>query len=406
MKKVLSLILALAVLLACAVLPAGAEEGPVFPDMIGEILENTGDAGGIGLMDMLGGFFGGFGNNTVTEEDSDSYSEGIITSFDGTFWESGDLKMEICYQDGYYKVAILEDGTELSYLCAFDEIIEDDTGYGRLTGIGTGDPETDGTQPDHGQTVFIWNYFTEEITWQRESGEIVFMRIIDPLDGSKWVGNGKTLTVRWLGDADYELTIGQPYFTEWRYQCVLNEETDTLEGTGEKTEFNSLLYDGAHAVFAFNENRTGLIWTDDQEPDAAEGFAFEAVARDLTNATWRSGNLVLFILQPDGFGRYDLNVFEETVDEEMPETEEETEEADPDEVEQTVYRYLCTYDWETGTFTSIDVSGIDPETLNYYMDLQEYSGSATFVLEDDDHIIWRDDSGLTGDGVVLEREGS
>lgn len=89
--------------------------------------------------------------------------------FNGTFWESGDLKLEAVWQDGYYKIAILDGETELSYLCYLDE----ETGC--LTGIGTGVEEFDEEQPDHGIGLF---YIDDDgnLVWQTPEGaETVFL---------------------------------------------------------------------------------------------------------------------------------------------------------------------------------------------------------------------------------------
>ena len=89
--------------------------------------------------------------------------------FNGTFWESGDLKLEAVWQDGYYKIAILDGERELSYLCYLDE----ETGC--LTGIGTGVEEFDEEQPDHGIGLF---YIDDDgnLVWQTPEGtETVFL---------------------------------------------------------------------------------------------------------------------------------------------------------------------------------------------------------------------------------------
>ena len=392
-------------------LVSSAENGEGLMDFLGGLLGGTEESGESGLSGLLS-LFGGADVKFGGEEAGDDWAyEGIVSIFDGTFWESGELKMEIVFQDGYYKAAIQDGERELSYLCEYDEFEEDDRSYDRLTGIGTGDEEMDAAQPDRGRAEFIWNYWTQELTWQRDGEKIVFTQIIDPLDESTWVGSGKTLRMRWLGDLNYELTIEQPDFISWHYQCVLNEETGALEGVGAKTKYSKQVYTDAQASFALNEARTHLTWTDEKEPDAAEGLTLDAAARDVLLSFWRGENYVLVIFDPDGYGRYDLHVFEDEMTEEAAEPEETAEAEQPDEseeiiaeTERTEYAYLCTYDWEKGVFTAIDPSAIDFDSLMLYADPELYKSTAVFTLEDGQRILWQDDSGLTGEsGIVLEK---
>ena len=228
----------------------------------------------------------------------------------------------------------------------------------------------------------------------------MFTQIIDPLDGSKWVGNNKSLTMRWRGGLNYEVAIEQPAtMISWSYQCTLNEETNTLEGTGSKTEFSQTLYEDAKASFALNEKRTKLTWTDEKEPDAAEGLALDAVPYHIVGRYWESDRYGLNIFEPDGFGLYSIYVFEADPEEI---TDGESEETDLTERERVEYQYLCTFDWETNTFTSADPATIDFESLTIYVEQEKCVSTATFTLTDESHLVWMDDSGLSGDGVTLE----
>ena len=372
--------------------------------------DETGE-GVMGMLGMFGALLGGLNGESTgdfsgffsgEEPMADWQFDGIVSDLDNTFWECGDLKLESVFQDGYYKLLILDGSAELSYLCEYEEYVEDDVGYSRLIGIGTGDEEMNEVQPDHGKAVFTLNAWTGELIWQRDGEKLVFHQIIDPLDGSIWVGNGKTITMNWNGGLNYDLTIEQDPFDTWNYQCVMNEETNTLEGTGSKKKYSETVYTDAQASFAFNENRTFLTWKDDKEADAAEGLILDAVPQNLLGITWRGEHYALFIFKPDGFGRYGLHVYEDELSEEM--RAEDEEDSDLTEEERIEHCYLCTYDWETRTFTAIDPTAIDFDSLTIYMEPELYTSTATFVLSDSGQILWLDDTGLSGDGVVLTRE--
>ena len=373
--------------------------------LLGAALEggDNGNAGMLGLVSLYGGLNGAsmsFGG----DESEDWAGEGIISAFDSTYWECGDLKMEIVFQDGYYKVAVLEGDTELSYLCKYEENTEGEELEAKLIGIGTGDEEMNAVQLDHGITEFIWDVWHENLIWNRNGEALVFTRIIDPLDESEWVGSNKKAAIQWHGDLNYTVTITQPPFDTWVYQCTLNRETNTLEGTGGKEEYNRQVY-ASKATFAFNENRTALIWTDEKEPETAEGLALTAVCSSLLYTTWRNDHYALIIFNPDGFGRYAVHVYVDEMAEGWEPAGEATEEnVEDDEVERVEYCYLCTYDWENSVFKALEPASIDFDSLEVYQDPELFTSTATFVLQDENHILWLDDSGLSGDGQLLERE--
>ena len=382
-----------------------SENGEGVLDLFGAMMggaEGADEGGMAGLLSLFGG--GAFEDDAgIEDDDSDDFEQyGILTDFDGTFWEGSDgLALESVWQDGYYKLAIQDGDEELSYLCEYEEVVEEDTAYARFTGIGTGVQELDALQPDGGKAVFIYDFWTHVLTWQRANGsEAVFTRIIDPLDESEWFKGDRTLSFCWLGENNYQVKINQ-LFTEWEYLCVWDEETDVMEGTGRKESYAHEEYADSHATFAFNENRTKLTWTDEKEADAADGLTFDSVAQDVTAYTWRSTPYLLSADWLYGSEYYDVHVYVENEDEEAEADEEEAEES---ETNGTEYAYVCTYDWETGVFTALDPSTLNPDSLGYYLDSPSYVSTATFSLEDDDHILWRDDSGMTGDGIVLERE--
>ncbi len=194
MKKTVSMILALAMLLTSGFSTTVlADEGhPSFPQTgVFPVIPETGANGDApdlfsSLAGFFGGLLGGIVSSVVQTEDFGENEDDIVTVFDGCgFWESGDLKMEIVFQDGYYKVAIQENGTELSYLCVLDKMIDKGVEYSRLTGIGTGDMELDAVHPDHGQSVFIWDIGTDMLVWLRDDNPALFTRIIDSPDGNQ-----------------------------------------------------------------------------------------------------------------------------------------------------------------------------------------------------------------------------
>ena len=314
-------------------------------------------------------------------ENEENADEGYVIDlmFDGTYWESGDLQLGSIWQDGNYKVTITGGEAELSYLCTYDDVVIDDVTVTRLTGIGAGDEETTAAQPDHGIATFLYNFMTEELIWRQADGqETVFKRIIDPLDDSRWFVNGLTATIRWLGGSDYEVYIERMFFS-WIYQCTLDETSDVLTGTGIKTHYGDDVYTDATATFVLRNARREMVWTDDKEQEAINGLAFEAVARDVAEAMWSDDTYSLFMMWSEGY--YDVHVYSEAGE----------------------HAYLCTYDWDTNTLTALDPAEIPFDSMNLYLDQALYTGTGSFVLEDDTTLVWHDDSGLAGDGIALKK---
>ncbi len=353
---------------------SGGEEGD--SGMLSENLEGL-------LGTLLGGAFAGDDWGAGNDEDYDGYE--IVTIFNGTFWENDSLSLEIVWQDGYYKAVVSENGEEKwFYLCENGDYVDEaaEAEFSCLNGIGTGDEETTASQEDHGETTFIYDWRTDEMIWKQKDGtETVFAHVTDPLDQTKWFGDGKELTLTWLGGSDYEAAIegSMGEFTSWDYQCVLDEAADVLSGTGSRTSYGAEEYSDSHATFALQNSRRQMVWTDEKEEAAAEGLVLDAVATEITAPIWYTEPYTAFIEFADGY--YDIVISRE---EEM-------------------HGYLCTWDWETATFTAVDPAEIPYDSLRIYVDPEIHTGTGTFVLEDEDHLIWRDDSGLTGDGIALER---
>lgn len=346
-------------------------------------LENMG-----GLFTLFGSMMGGGEGMTVEwNEEGDSQSVEIDMSFNGTYWENGNLKLEAVFQDGYYKVAITGGETELSYLCEYEELVDEAQGaqFSALRGIGTGDAEQDKTQPDKGQATFIYDWRTDEIIWRKPDGtETVFTHIVDPLDETEWFAGRRALTIHWLGDKNYDIHIEESTengFATWDYQCTLDETAEIMKGAGTKTAFGDAGedYSGAGATFVFQNTRRNLVWTDDHEESAKEGMTFTAVPLDVVHASWTAEPYIVFIMAVDGY--YDIHVMKEGED----------------------HAYFCSWDWDTSTFTALDPATLDANAYSFPLEIEKYTSTGTFVLKDDTHLVWHDDAGLAGEGMTLER---
>ena len=121
------------------------------------------------------------------------------------------------------------------------------------------------------------------------------------------------------------------------------------------------------------------------EESAREGLLFEGVDKTLTNEVWDLEEK--YAVQgafADGF--YIMTVIEIGTD---PTIE---------------YQYLCTYDRTESILTAVDPSEVDLETImnHTYLDLSCVAGSATFEMLDDEQMLWKEATGMTGDeGLVL-----
>ena len=340
------------------------------------------------VMDQAGGMMGAMADMldfSVSEEENPYDGAAIDGFFNSTYWENGNLKLTAVWQDGYYKVLIQDGEKEWVYLC------EEDQETGRKKGIGCGDPDQTETQEDHGIATFYtqWENNRDEMVWEKADGsKTVFTRIIDPLDGTQWYREGMMLTLTWRGDNSYDLRIdgySLPDYTTWNYLCILDEDRDALSGTGTKSTFMGDLYTDAQAVFAFSEGRTMLTWTDDQEETAKEGLAFEGVDKTLTNEVWEvpekyalSGSFAA--------GYYVMTVIEIGTDPTIEHT------------------YLCTYDRTNSTLTAVDPKEVDLEPIinQAWLDQSVLAGNASFEILDDQTIVWKEATGITGnEGIIL-----
>ena len=332
-----------------------------------------------GIMETMAGMM------DFSVEDDPYAGVAIDGFFNGTYWESGNLKLTSVWQDGYYKILIQDGEKEWIYLC------EEDRETGWKKGIGCGDPDQTEAQEDHGIATFYPQFENngEEMVWEKTDGsKVVFSRIIDPLDETQWYREGMMLTLTWRGENGYDLQIegyGLPDYTVWNYSCVLDDEKDALTGTGKKSTFMADVYTDAQAVFAFSEGRTLLTWTDDKEETAKEGISFEGVDKTLTTETWEL---------PDKYatncyfaaGYYIMSVAEIGTD---PTVE---------------HLYLCTYDRASSTLTAADPAQIDLEPIvsQTWLDQSELAGNATFEMLDDETMLWKEATGITGEeGIVL-----
>ncbi len=305
--------------------------------------------------------------------------------FNGTYWENGNLKLTSVWQDGYYKILIQDGGQEWIFLC------EEDQETGRKQGIGCGDPDQTEAQEDQGIATFYtqWDNNRDEMVWEKADGsKVAFSRIIDPLDETQWYRDGMMITITWRGENAYNLYI-QGYtmqeFTVWNYECLLDEDKDVLTGTGTKSTFMGDLYTGAQATFAFSEGRTELTWTDDKEETAKDGLVFEGVDKTLTTAVWEVPEKYA-VSSSFAAGYYVVDVIEIGTD---PTVE---------------YMYLCTYDRTTGTLTAVNPEEVDMETIlsQTWVDQSCLAGNAIFEIQDDETMVWKEATGITGDeGIIL-----
>ena len=360
--------------------------GEAIMGLLGGLMGGAGEEGeGLeGLLGMFGGLMDGAEGFTGQDYGEDT-SYVIDMTFDGTYWESGEKKLASVFQDGYYKITLTEGEKESVYLCEYDEhVSDDDVYYISLNSIGTGDEALDKEQFDHGVSIFVY-YPTEEIlVWEPGYGDgATFTQIIDPLDGIQYFNGANTLTMRWLGETNYQVNIDNWIdFVSWSYDCVLDEEADVLTGMGAKSSFGGEGFVDDHATFAFQNARNQLVWTSEKEEAAQSGLDFEHIEQDLMAAYWWN---------EEGYSvsigwvtcYYLVQVYD---------------------ADENTYSYLCTYDRDQSTFVSVDVAPIDFESINLFLEKEIFSNSGTFTLEDDDHLVWQDDAVTSGDGIVLERD--
>ena len=130
MKRIVSLLLALALLLTCAFPAALAEETSALPQekltnvlsMFSGLAGKLKDTVRIGLAGLFAGLMGGLrgnGDGDWASQDADDWSDGILSDFDGTFWESGEIRLATSYEQGNYRFSIRDGGAVSSFLCAY-----------------------------------------------------------------------------------------------------------------------------------------------------------------------------------------------------------------------------------------------------------------------------------------------
>ena len=354
----------------------GESTGFDLSSMLGGLMGGDGESAGFDLSALFGGMTDGESYEWSTEEDdSTEEDEGvtIVHAFDGTYWETEGAYLGAVWYDGlYYYITVTEGESEAIYLCQADLETE------KLQVVGTGDIAIEDAQPQENADTF---YIDDDanLVWQKADGtQTVFTQDFSPLDGSIWFADGKELTLRWEGRDNYGVYIDQePY--GWNYPCVLDEENDVLTGVGEKFNYGDAVYTDAQATFAFQDARTKLVWTDSAEPDAQEGLTFDAVYMGVLYDIWENDQASFSFMWYNGY--YMADVY----------------------LDGKLHSYLCTYDRSNSTFTAVDPATIDFEALNMYVDAENYASTATFELLDDDHLLWRDDSGITGEeGMLFE----
>lgn len=351
--------------------------------------------GGEAVADVLSGMLGGLMSGAISDADSllslgddwmtweeeeeeepeEEYEPDYISYYYDMLWVSGDLTLESVYQDEYYKIAITEGDKELAYLCELD------AATGIATGIGTGDPETTEAQPDHGIATFCITE-DDQLIWKKADGEeVVFTGYNSPLAGLIGYVDGKEITIVWMGN--HLEVIVQQDDDLWVYACPPNEETDALEGGGyyENLETGETA-EGYQGTFVFLNDRAQVVWTDGQIPEAQNGLTFAMYEPLLINDPWTAEEADIFVTAMDGY--YEMHIYTQ------PDFDE--------------YNYLCTYDRATRTLTALDPSTIDFDSLTMDLYRAAFTTTATFVLEDDGRLVWHDDTGVSGDGVVFQHD--
>ena len=336
--------------------------------------------GGEAVLGLVSGLLGGEGldEGFIEWEDEEDYDDGpdIDWNFDGPYWVSGNMILQSVWMDDYtYKVFIRDGETELAYLCKMDPETRINTSSG------TGDPELTEAQPDHGVAVFFVND-EGQMVWQKADGTaVLFEQHRDPLDLTSWYNGKKSMFIVNYDFDKYQVTVyEEPFF--WVYECVLDEEADALKGTGYKgwEDAENALYEDAQGTFTFLNGRTQAVWTDDKEPETLNGVTFEAVERRIVDEMWSVDDGGFFAYMVDAY--YNVQVY----------------------YGYDQYGYLCTYDRASGTLTAVDPATIDFDSIAYDLEKEIYTTTASFVLQDDDHLLWRDDSGVTGEnGIVFDR---
>ena len=339
------------------------------------------------MMDQAGDMMGAVaGMPDFSSSEDELYNDVAIDGFfNGTYWESGDLKLASVWQDGYYKILIQDGEQEWIYLC------DEDQETGRKQGIGCGEPDQTEAQEDHGIAAFYtqWENNRDEMVWEKADGsKVIFSLIIDPLDETKWYRDDMMITLTWRGENAYDVYIegnAMQEYTVWNYECLLDEEKDAMTGTGKKATFMGEIYTDAQAVFSFSEGRTVLTWTDDKEETAKDGLAFEGVDKTLTTKVWEVPEKYA-LSGTFGAGYYVITVIEIGTDPTVEHT------------------YLCTYDRAAGTLTAVNPEEVDLETImnRTWVDQSTLAGNATFEMPDDETMIWKESTGITGEeGIAL-----
>lgn len=126
---------------------------------------------------------------------------------------------------------------------------------------------------------------------------------------------------------------------------------------------------------------TKLVWTSEKEESAKDGFSFEHIEQDLMDAYWwnEQGYSV-------SIGWVTCYYLVQVYD-----------------AAENTYCYLCTYDRDQSAFISVDVAPLDFESINLFLEKDEFSKDGAFTLEDDDHLVWQDDAVTPAEGIVLNR---
>lgn len=350
------------------------------------LFATMGEDGGEALAGMFGGLLGGeLADYGFDEEyDYDEEDEGIVYdyAFDFTLWAADGMLLDTWFDGEYYLITIKEtkkNGFVYSYRCVEDA----ETGY--KNSVGTGDAETDKIQPDNGVATFYINDNGVLIWKKADGGEVAFTSYTDPLNGYAGFVDGKEVRITREDYLHYDVVVQDGEKCVWIYDCMLDEETDTLAGSGyqyffsEEEELPEV--PGFEASFVFQNSRAQLVWTD-AKAGVENGLTFEMYEPLLTQAYWYNDDFSIIIYTVDGY--YNVHIFPY--------------------MEAGEHGYLCLYDRANRTLKAVDPAAIDFDSLTMELYREIYTSTASFVLEDDDRLVWHDDAGAAGDGVVFLRE--
>ena len=217
-------------------------------------------------------------------------------------------------------------------------------------------------------------------TWQADRATAEFF----------WEEEGYRVMIRWAGSAFDEY--------QWEYSCYYYPENRTAVSMpfgscrkvtygedGEETA-SETLYDDGQATFSFDENGM-LLWKDEKE-DAGKDLRFEKIPEDLFSGVWMCDRASVTIDREEEGYRV-LIEWADNADEE------------------NIWEYSCLYHEDDNTLVSMPFGlyrrvtyaegGEEVSSETVYED-----GQATFSLNEDGKLIWKDEKEDAGKDMLFE----